>query len=80
MVDRKQDAPGAPDDADGPASGTVAHPIAPDEAQSGDRSEAGAGLGGPVDVFPGRRQGGVGQGGQGAPMQPDRTGPAKRRD
>lgn len=35
-----------------PASGTIDHPVAPGEAQAGDPGEQGAGLGGPVDIFP----------------------------
>jgi hypothetical protein len=35
-----------------PAAGTIDSPVAPGEAQAGDLSEAGANLGGPVDVFP----------------------------
>lgn len=82
MADKKQGAPSAPGDADadGPASGTIADPIAPDEAQPGDRSEMGANLGGPVDVFPGRRRGGMDHPTPGAPMPPDRTGREKRGD
>ena len=77
MADEKH---GAPADGDGPASGSVEHPIPPDEAQAGDRSELGANLGGPVDVFPGARRGGVGHSTPGAPMPANRTGPEKRRD
>ena len=41
-----------------PPAGSVESPVAPGEAQAGDLSELGAGLGGPVDVFPlrGRRR------------------------
>lgn len=42
---------------DDPASGTIDSPIAPGEAQAGDRSELGANLGGPIDVFPLRDRG-----------------------
>lgn len=78
MAEKKQDAPAADVDADGSASGSVANPIAPDEAQPGDRSELGANLGGPVDVFPGPRRGGVDHATPGAPAPPNRTGPEKR--
>jgi len=79
MADGKQGAPAADDGAeDGPASGSVERPIPPDEAQAGDRSELGANLGGPVDVFPGRRRGGVDHATPGVPAPSDRTGPGKR--
>jgi hypothetical protein len=81
MADEKQGAPAAAEGArDEPASGSVDNPVPPDEAQPGDRSELGANLGGPVDVFPGRRRGGVDHRTPGtAPVQ-NRTGPEKRRD
>ena len=41
-----------PEREEDPAAGTIDHPVAPGEAQAGDLSEAGANLGGPVDVFP----------------------------
>jgi hypothetical protein len=67
---------------DDPAAGTVANPIAPDEAQPGDRSELGANLGGPVDVFPGGHRRGVRRGGVDHPTpglapRSDRAGPEK---
>ena len=63
------------------ASGSVDLPIPPDEAQPCDRSELGANLGGPVDVFPGRRRGGVDHRTPGTDAPPlNRTGPAKARD
>jgi hypothetical protein len=37
------------------ASGTIDRPIGTDDAQPGDRSERAAELGGPIDVFPTRR-------------------------
>ena len=79
---KKQDAAPATDGArDEPASGSVENPVPPDEAQPGDRSELGANLGGPVDVFPGARRGGVDHRTPGgtAPTQ-NRTGPETRRD
>lgn len=81
MADKKQS--GSDDaDADGPASGTVEHPIAPDEAQPGDRAELASNLGGPIDVFPGARRGGVDHAtpGTSPASPPNRTGPEKRRD
>ena len=78
MAEKKQDAPATDADADGPASGSVDNPIAPDEAQPGDRSELGANLGGPVDVFPGARRGGLDHATPGAPVPSNRTGPEKR--
>jgi hypothetical protein len=80
MPDKKQGA--SADDAgrDEPASGDIDNPIPPDEAQPGDRSELGANLGGPVDVFPGARRGGVDHRTPGtAPVQ-NRTGPEKREE
>jgi hypothetical protein len=75
---------GEPSDGAGPeerASGSVEHPIPPDEAQPGDRSELGANLGGPVDIAPGaRRRGGVDHATPGAPPVSDRTGPGKQRN
>jgi hypothetical protein len=83
MADQKQGAAPAPDDGgrDEPASGGVDDPIAPDEAQPGDRSELGANMGGPVDVFPGAHSGGVDHRTPGGttPAQ-NRTGPEKHRD
>jgi hypothetical protein len=61
------------------ASGSVERPIPPDEAQPGDRSELGANLGGPVDVFPGARRGGVDHPTPGGTAPSDRAGPGKRR-
>ncbi len=80
--DKQQDTSAAATDGgrDEPASGSIDTPIPPDEAQPGDRSELGANLGGPIDVFPGRRRGGVDHRTPGtAPVQ-NRTGPEKRRD
>jgi hypothetical protein len=37
------------------AAGTIDRPIGTDDAQAGDRSERAAELGGPIDVFPTRR-------------------------
>jgi hypothetical protein len=37
------------------ASGTIDRPIGTDDAQAGDRSERAAELGGPIDIFPTRR-------------------------
>ena len=83
MADQKQGATPVPDDGgrDEPASGSVDDPVAPDEAQPGDRSELGANLGGPVDVFPGAHRGGVDHGTPDTayPSQ-NRTGPEKQRD
>lgn len=72
----------APDDtgATERASGSIDRPIPPDEAQPGDRSEQAAGLGGPIDIAPGARRGGLDHGTPGAPPRSDRTGPEKRRD
>ncbi len=79
-----QNKPGAAPAGDGgrdePASGSVDNPVAPDEAQPGDRSELGANLGGPVDVFPGARRGGVDYRTPGTAPAQNRTGPEKRRD
>ena len=82
MADQKQGAAPAAGEGgrDEPASGTVDDPVAPDEAQPGDRSEWGANLGGPVDVFPGARRGGVGHRTPGTGPVQNRTGPEKRRD
>lgn len=76
----KQGAP-PPAGAEERAAGTPDDPIAPDEAQPGDRSELGANLGGPVDVFPGARRGAVDHStpGTAAPTS-NRTGPEKRQD
>ena len=80
MSDKRQEAPATDAGRDEPASGSVDNPIPPDEAQAGDRSELGANLGGPIDVFPGARRGGVDHRTPGtAPVQ-NRTGPEKRRD
>jgi hypothetical protein len=57
-----EDSAPADDAGAGPASGSVAHPIPPGEAQPGDRNEQAAGLGGPVDVFPVRGPGSPGRG------------------
>ena len=83
MADQKQGAEAAPEAGAGrdePASGSVDNPIPPDEAQPGDRSELGANLGGPVDVFPGARRGGVDHNTPGTAPPQNRTGPEKRRD
>jgi hypothetical protein len=82
MTKEKHGGPAAGAGRDEPASGSVEHPIPPDEAQPGDRSELGANLGGPVDVFPGaRRGGGVDHRTPGDAAAPaNRTGPEKRRD
>lgn len=45
----------APDQAPERASGTIDRPIGTDDAQPGDRSERAAELGGPIDIFPTRR-------------------------
>ncbi|WP_431270901.1 hypothetical protein [Dankookia sp. P2] len=37
------------------ASGTIDRPIGTDDAQPGDRAERAAQLGGPIDIFPTRR-------------------------
>lgn len=37
------------------ASGTIDRPIGTDDAQPGDRAERAAELGGPIDIFPTRR-------------------------
>ena len=80
MGDEEQGAPAADAGRDEPASGSVDNPVPPDEAQPGDRSELGANLGGPVDVFPGRRRGGLDhRTPETAPVQ-NRTGPEKRRN
>lgn len=57
------------------AAGTIDQPIAPDNAQPGDRSELGANLGGPVDVFPGEQRGAVDHNTPGDKRHPNRTGP-----
>lgn len=81
MPDRKQQSAPA-DDAgrDEPASGDIDNPIPPDEAQAGDRSELGANLGGPVDVFPGARRGRVDHRTPGAAPIRNRTGPQERKE
>ena len=82
MADKNGEAQGSGTGAEEPASGSVENPIPPDEAQPGDRSELGANLGGPVDVFPGarRRGGGVDHATPGPAPGPGGTGPEKRRD
>jgi len=61
MSDRKQPGPNAPPTGEGNvqgverASGTIDRPIGTDDAQPGDRAERAAELGGPIDVFPTRR-------------------------
>jgi hypothetical protein len=80
MVEEKRGAPAAGADREEPASGSVKNPIPPDEAQPGDRSELGANMGGPVDVFPGARRGGVDHATPGTAPPADRTGPKKSRD
>lgn len=62
------------------ASGSVERPIPPDEAQPGDRAELAAGLGGPIDIAPGRAHGGVDHATPGGPGPSNRTGPEKRKD
>jgi hypothetical protein len=64
---------------DEPASGSIDRPVPPDEAQPGDRSELGANLGGPVDVFPGRRRGGVDHTTPRTAPPSDKAGPPKER-
>ena len=80
MADKKQSAavdPGAEE----PASGSIDEPVAPDEAQPGDRSELGANLGGPIDVVPGARgRGRVDHPTPGAPPVTNRTVEGKRSD
>jgi len=78
----KRDKQQQPDDSgerDGPAAGHIDQPIAPDQAQPGDRSELGANLGGPVDVFPGRQRGGVDHRTPGDPSHRNQVGPTKER-
>lgn len=79
MPDKKTDAR-TDAERDEPASGSVENPVPPDEAQPGDRSELGANLGGPVDVFPGARRGGVDHRTPGTAPAQNRVGPEKRRD
>ncbi|RAI60147.1 hypothetical protein [Roseicella frigidaeris] len=43
-----------PEEADGPAAGTIDSPIAPGETQPGDLDEQAANLGGPIDISPAR--------------------------
>jgi hypothetical protein len=43
------------DDATERASGTIDRPIGPGDAQPGDFNERASQLGGPIDVFPNRR-------------------------
>ena len=76
---RKQQPEGDSGERDGPAAGHIDHPIPPDQAQPGDRSELGANLGGPVDVFPGQQRGGVDHRTPGDAPNQNRTGPAKER-
>ena len=57
LAQRGQRRGGGDEIGDDPAAGTVASPVAPGEAQAGDRSELGANHGGPVDVFPLRYRG-----------------------
>ncbi len=79
-MDKDREAAAAASDArDEPASGSVDRPVPPDEAQPGDRSELGANLGGPVDVFPGRRRGGVDHTTPGTAPPSDKAGPPKQR-
>ncbi len=74
MNDKRKPQPET-DDRDEPAAGTIDQPIAPDNAQPGDRSELGANLGGPVDVFPGGQRGSVDHNTPGDKRHPNRTGP-----
>ena len=78
MDENREDAGGA--EPEERASGSVEQPIPPDEAQPGDRSEMAAGLGGPVDIAPGRSRGGVDHPTPGTPAGSGRTGPERRRD
>jgi hypothetical protein len=78
MANNKKGGPADPD-ADGPASGSPEHTIAPDTAQPGDRSEMASNLGGPIDVFPGRGRSGGDQAAPGS-APANRTGPEKRKD
>lgn len=55
-------APEETPDADDTASGSVEQPIPPGEVQPGDMNELASTLGGPIDVFPGRRRKPVQQG------------------
>ena len=80
MSDKKQDAPATDAGRYEPAVGSVDSPMPPDEAQAGDRCELGANLGGPIDVFPGARRGGVDHRTPGTAPPQNRTGPEKRRD
>jgi hypothetical protein len=57
MAQRGQRRRGGDEIGEDPAAGTVTSPVSPGEAQAGDRSELGANLGGPVDVFPLRDRG-----------------------
>ncbi|EFH12061.1 hypothetical protein ACFFMP_04170 [Pseudoroseomonas cervicalis] len=52
--DRKPDP--APLEEEDRATGSVGQPIPPGEVQPGEMNELAATLGGPVDVFPGRRR------------------------
>ncbi|MCO6418141.1 hypothetical protein JYK14_18515 [Siccirubricoccus sp. KC 17139] len=49
------DKPKTPDPATERAAGTIDRPIGTDDAQPGDRAERGAEFGGPIDIFPTRR-------------------------
>jgi hypothetical protein len=51
-----------PSQGEDPAAGTVESPVAPDQAQPGDRAEEGARRGGPVDVSVVPDRGGVDRG------------------
>ena len=78
-MDSKRKQPDDTGERDGPAAGSIDRPIPPDQAQPGDRSEHAAGLGGPVDVFPGAQRGGVDHRTPGDAPNQNRTGPAKDR-
>ena len=80
MPDKKQSGPADDSGRQEPASGDIDNPSPPDEAQPGDRSELGANLGGPVDVFPGARRGGVDHRTPGTAPVRNRTGPEKREE
>lgn len=78
-MDEKRKQPDDSGERDGPAAGSIDRPIPPDQAQPGDRSELGANLGGPVDVFPGMQRGGVDHRTPGDAPNQNRTGPARQR-
>jgi hypothetical protein len=78
-MDKKREQPDDTSGRNGPAAGTIDHPIAPDQAQPGDRSELGANLGGPIDVFPGMKRGSVDHNTPGEPPHQNRVGPSKER-